>query len=72
MLRRLLMALLVVVALATLGQGAHASGHGCRRGLFDCLFGGYGSGLFGYGGGRTYAGYTPQADYTECGRRINR
>jgi hypothetical protein len=70
MLRRLIMATLVVVALASVCQQAQASCHCRRGGVVDYLFGGYGPGLFGYGGGYSYAGFTPPANYTECGRRI--
>jgi hypothetical protein len=68
MFRRLLMALLFVVALASLVHDVQASS--CRRRVVDYLFGGYGGGLFGYGGGSSYAGYTPPPVYTECGCRI--
>ncbi len=69
--RRFLMAVLIVVALASLSQDVQASTRCCRRsGVCDYLFGGYGPGLFGYGGGFGYAGYVPPPNYTVCGRRI--
>ncbi len=71
MLRRLLLALLVVIAVASLSQHSQA-GHSCRsRSVCDYMFGGFGRGLFGYGGGSGYAGYCPQPNYTQCGKRLN-
>ena len=71
MFRRLLMATLVVVALASLGQQVQAANPcSCRAKVCDYFFGGYGPGLFGYGGGYAYAGYCPPIRYTECGRRL--
>jgi hypothetical protein len=71
MFRRLLLATLVVVAFASLSQDAHAASRPsrCARAC-DYFFGGYGHGLFGYGGGYAYAGYAPPCNYTECGRPI--
>ncbi|HZZ81410.1 MAG TPA: hypothetical protein VFE62_23110, partial [Gemmataceae bacterium] len=68
MFRRLLMAVLIVVALASLSQDVQAASR-CppRCGVCDYLFGGYGHGPFGYGGGFVYAGYVPPCNYTQCG-----
>ena len=70
MLRRTWMAALVVVALACCVQDSHAAHHCRRSSTANCLFGGYGCGLFGNGGGYCYAGYCPPPVYTECGCRI--
>jgi hypothetical protein len=69
MLRRSLAAALVVVALASVAQDVHASGHSRRGGCFSYFFGGYGPGTFGYGD-VSYAGYSPYVNRTCCGCRI--
>jgi hypothetical protein len=69
MLRRSLMAVLVVVALAGMAQQSKAACRGHRGGVVNCLFGGYGRGPFG-NGYCAYAGYYPPAEYTCCGCRI--
>ena len=75
MLRRLLMAVLVVVSLACLVPDAKAGGHCCRRpnpcrvGCGSWLCGDYGPGPFG-NGNFCYAGYCPYVNRTCCGRII--
>lgn len=70
MVRRLLMATLVVVSLACMVQDAHASSGHCRRGrVVNYLFGGYGPGPFGKGYVE-YAGQRPIYNYTTCGHII--
>ena len=69
MLRRLLIAALIVVSLACVIQKSHAACNGRRCGLIEFLFGGYGPGPFGKGE-FSYAGYTPPPIYTECGCRL--
>jgi hypothetical protein len=70
MLRRLILATLVVVALASLAQESHAGCKRCCKKNVVCnLFGNYGPGPFGCGD-FAYAGYYPRANYTCCGCRI--
>ena len=69
MLRRTLLALLVVASLTTLVQTADAAGPPRRGRILNYLFGGYGPGPFGTGY-FSYAGHPPIRNYTEHGRRL--
>ena len=69
MLRRTLLAVLVVASLACLVQNAHAAGHSRRGRVMNYLFGGYGPGPFG-NGNFSYAGHPPIYNYTIRGRRL--
>jgi hypothetical protein len=72
MVRRLLLAALVVASLACVVQDAQAAGacKGCRgKGVLNYLFGGYGPGPFG-NGQVSYAGHPPICNTTNCGRPI--
>jgi hypothetical protein len=72
MLRRSLIAALVVVLLASSVQNANAAGRpSCPRlaRIMDYLFGGYGYGPFGRGY-VSYAGHPPIYNHTTCGHPI--
>ncbi len=73
MLRRLLMAMLVVVAVGSLVEDSQAScnrGKNCQKtSLREYFLGGCGPGPFGRGE-FGYAGYYPAPVYSCCGHRI--
>ena len=69
MLRRLLMAMLVVASLVSMVQGTFAAGQPRRGKVVNYLFGGYGPGPFGKGQ-VSYAGHPPIYNYTNRGHRV--
>lgn len=69
MLRRILLAVLVVASLASIAQDAHAARQPRRGRVMNYLFGGYGPGPFG-NGYFSYAGHPPIRNYTERGRLL--
>lgn len=68
MVRRSLVAALVVASLACMTRDVHA-GNPARPGKVAKVFGGYGPGPFGKGF-VVYAGHPPIYNYTACGRVI--
>jgi hypothetical protein len=69
MVRRSLVAALVLVTLACMVQHSHAARHNRRGRVASYLFGGYGPGPFGKGH-VNYAGHPPIQNYTNLGRRV--
>ncbi len=69
MLRRSMMAVLVVAALACIARDAQAGNPCCRQKVLEYLFGGYGPGPFGKGE-FSYAGQYPIDNRTCRGCKI--